>query len=52
MRAQIKFVRQLAKETGWNFKFNCVCSSKADTEAERNDFVKELSKIDEKYNTK
>lgn len=47
-----KTMNEVATETGWNFKLNYTVSGKVDTEAERNDFVKALSEIDKKYNTK
>lgn len=47
-----KAMKEVAQETGWNFNFNCTTSGKADTETERNEFVKMLSDIDKKYNTK
>lgn len=47
-----KAMKEVAELTGWNIKSECVTSGKIDTEAERNDFVKALSEIDNKYNTK
>ena len=47
-----KVMKEVAEETGWNFNCSCCTSGKADTETERNEFVKMLSDIDKKYNTK
>ena len=47
-----KAMKEVATETGWNFNFTCTTSGKVDTETERNEFVKMMSDIDKKYNTK
>lgn len=47
-----KAMAEVGTETGWSFKFNCTISGNAETETERNEFVKMLSDIDNKYNTK
>ena len=48
MKARLEFVQ----ETGWTIESNQVFKSTAEYAAERDLFVKQISIIDEKYNTK
>ena len=48
MKARLEFVQ----ETGWTIESNQVFKSTAEYAAERDLFVKEVSIIDSKYNTK
>ena len=48
MKARLQFVQ----ETGWTIESQQVFKSTAEYAAERDLFVKEISIIDEKYNTK
>ena len=48
MKARLEFVH----ETGWTIESQQVFKSTAEYAAERDLFVKEISIIDEKYNTK
>lgn len=52
IEAYRKAMAEVGTETGWSFMFNCTISGNAETETERNEFVKMLSDIDNKYNTK
>lgn len=47
-----KAVKELLKETGWNFKLNQTITTKPEDEKEREELVKQLKEIESKYNTK
>ena len=48
----VKAINELRISANWSFNYSQRISGNKETEAERNEFVKTLQEIDNRYNTK